>query len=108
MTLAPMALSSAVSADLPRLRICLEMGRRSTSWCTSCRTGFGYVTWCVIVRAPLTLPHGIASSTKPSVQRRCTSHEQDTRAYAVSSINPWQMLHITRPHLPSRVALLLP
>ena len=91
---------------LPRPRICWRRSRRSTFWCTACRVGFGHVAWCVIVRAPLAMARGIASSTKRRAQRRCTLHEQDTCTYAVSSTNPWQMLHITRLPLPSRVALL--
>ena len=62
------------------------------------------MTWCVVVRAPLALARGIASSTKPRTHRRCTSHEKDTCTKAVYT-NSWQMLHIPRPPLPSRVTL---
>ena len=58
LTLALMALSSAVSTDPPRPRICWRRVCRSTSWCTACRAGFGHVTWYVIVRAPLALARG--------------------------------------------------
>ena len=63
------------------------------------------MTWYVSAFAPLTLPRGIASSTKPRAQRRCTSHEQGTYTKASPSTSPWQMLSITRPPLPFRAAL---
>ena len=69
-----------MSTDLPRARICCRRGCRSTSSCSSCRTGFGHVTRCT---PPKVLVREIASSQKPKAQRRCTSQEQDT-SYAGS------------------------
>lgn len=63
------------------------------------------MTWRVDSRAPLDLDQEIASSTKLRARRWCTSRQQAMCIKAVSSTNPWQMLYITRPRPPSRVAL---
>ena len=103
-SLASMAFSSAVSAH-PLNHGSVEKDVQVHLLVHRMRAGFGDVTWGVSVRAPSALAREIASSTKPSVQRRCTSHEQDACTKAVSSTNPWQMLHIIRPPWQSRVAL---
>ena len=86
--------------------MCIRDSRRSTSWCTACRVGFGHVTWCVIVHAPLTLAREIASSTKSRAQGQCT-HRMSRTLVRMRSPPPMRgkMLHITRPPLPFRVAL---
>ena len=96
-SLASMALSSAVSADPPRPRICYRKVCRYTSWSTLCRARLEHMTWSMSVRAPLALSRGIASSTKPRAQRRCTLHEQDKCTKAVSSTNPWQKVAYSSP-----------